>query len=402
MALALALFAGLSACAQKKQYPEAPPYFPLPNGEFPISGSYAFYPWLMRDNEYKWVKEAGFNVIMQGLSADQTEENINMAKKYGLYVCVGVYGQSDTLKLKSVVDRFKDYSNVWGFSMVDEPNASKFGYIKKLNKDFEKYAPRQNPWYNLLPEMDAKVLGVPNYRDYVNDFVRIVNPPFLSCDIYPIRVDRKGNVYVTDVFYKTMGVISEIAKDSGRPLWSYILCNRHGIYPAPEEAYIRFQVFAALAYGVQGLRYFTYAVPDFDIGRFSDAPINMDGKRTKTWYMVRNVNQEVHALTKVFLGAEVVSVTFTGAHIPEGTERNFRVPAPFRLVESLGEGVMVSHLRNGDREYLLLVNRDVTRKQKVNLPRTRAVTRLFGDGTERSDNSRSLTLDPGGYALFRL
>ena len=63
---------------------------------------------------------------------------------------------------------------------------------------------------------------------------------------------------------------------------------------------------------------------------------------------------------------------------------------------------MVSHIQKGEKEYLLLVNCDINNKQKVMLERTRPVTRIYGDGTRKTDTGPSFTLDRGGYALFAL
>lgn len=392
-----------AACAGKKDYPEAPEYVPHPKGEFPITATYAFSQPLICDEQFELVKEAGFNTIGQLLSPADLDSCLVLAEKHDINVTAVPWGIRDLSTVRERASRYKDNPMVWGFAMWDEPDASQFDFLRQLNDSLTSEAPRQNGFFNLLPAVGAKQLGAPDYRTYVEDFVRTVNPPYLSLDIYPVKLDGDDRIFVDPVLYKTMEVIRDVARDSGRPFWSYILSNKHWRYPKPTEENIRFQVFTALGYGAQGLRYFTYCMPDFDkeAHEFSEAPIDWDGNRTDTWYMVRNVNKEVQNLADVFLGAEVLNVTQTGARIPEGTRRATRLPLPFRGIESFGEGVMVSHLKNGDHQYLLLVNRDVENNQRVRLSRTRPVTRLYGNGTQKQDNSSSLTLEPGGYALFR-
>lgn len=392
-----------TACQGKKKYPDAPPYKEHPTGEFPIVASYAFYDPYMTDEQFEWVKEAGFNTIMKAQSYDDARRLSEMAAKHGIAMFVSIPAIRDTLQTARVVDLYKDNPVVWGFNVIDEPNASQFPWLAQIQDSIVKYAPGQNSFFNLLPEVSSKQLGAKSYKKYVEDFTTTVNPPFLSLDIYPVRQAKNGSIYVADALYSTMEVISKVARESGRPLWAYILSNKHWSYPAPREEYIRFQAFSALAYGAQGLIYYTYLMPDFDreAGEYSLAPIDWDGLRTPTWYMVRNVNRELQQLAPVFLGAEVVSVTHTGTRVPEGTKRTNRLPAPFRGIESFGEGTTVSHLRNGDREYLLVVNRDVNKRQLVRLTRTAPVTRLYGDGTEIENPDQEFVLDKGGYALFR-
>ena len=400
----LAVFVGLtSACAKSHTYPKAPAYVPLPGGEFPIVASYAFYPPFINETQFRWVREAGFNILRKSLDSAQIDSCLHLAERNDLYIMVSPWNITDVKKVPSIIEKYKDRKAVWGYGVADEPNYSKFALLGKVMKEIETLDPAHNGYINLLPEVSENWLGVADYRTYVEDFVEIVNPPFLSFDCYPVRERKNGNIYIAETFYPTQEIIMEVAKESERPFWGYVLCNKSPSYPKPREGFLRFQVFTALGYGAQGLNYFTYLLPDFDRdkGDFSYSPINSKGQRTAVWNMVRNVNAEVHSLSDVFLGCEVVSVTHTGEKIPEGTVRNVSLPAPFGIIESFGEGVMVSHLRNGQDEYLLVVNRDVLKKQKVYLSHSEPVTRLYGDGHEQTVTVGNFTLDAGGYLLLK-
>lgn len=401
--LTLALIVVLAACSKKK-YPEAPQYREHPKGEFPVVACYAFYDPYMTDTQFEWVKEAGFNTITKALGYKDSKRLAEMAARHDIPLIIshrGVWSEDETA---DVVVPYKDNAAVWGFSLMDEPNASQFEWLKEMRKRVERYVPEKLAFINLLPDVQPGQLGAKSYADYVEDYVSTVNPPFVSVDIYPVKRKKSGEIFIDDCLYRTMEVIRRVSQESGRPFWSFILANSHWMYPAPKEEYIRFSVFTALAYGAQGLAYFTYLLPDFDIenGEFSMAPIDREGNRTATWYMVRNVNGEVRNLADVFLGAEVTEVTQTGERIPEGTRRAYRLPKPFVGIESYGPGVTVSNLRNGGNKYLLIVSRDVLGSQKVRLSRTRPVARLYGDGTEAMENGPYIELEPGGYALYKL
>ena len=402
IAMAL-LMVGLTACARKKPYPKPPAYVPHPQNEFPITASYAFTLPFMTDEEFEWVKEAGFNTITQRLSTQDFDTLLSRAGSHGIIVACSQEALLDPSTIGGVLERYKDNPVVWGFSMIDEPKASQFPRLRQLNDSVVKIAPNQNAFFNLLPAMSSEHLGTPDYRSYVEEYVRTVNPPYISYDIYPVKIDKKGKVYVDPALYRTIEVIRDVSMASGRPFWSYILCNEHWMYPEPTEQNIRFQVFTALAYGAQGLKYYTYQLPEYDrtTREYSNGPLDWDGNRTATWYMVRNVNREVRCLSDVFLGSEVVSVTQTGAEIPDGTKRNHNLPRPFLGIESFGRGVTVSHLKKGNAQFLLLVNRDVENSQRIRLSRAREVIRRYGDGTSKRDFDPYLTLEPGGYALFQ-
>ena len=64
------------------------------------------------------------------------------------------------------------------------------------------------------------------------------------------------------------------------------------------------------------------------------------------------MNREIRALTPIFLGAEVIDVSHTGDSIPEGTHSLAALPDGIKSLKAEGgEGVFVSHLRNGEHEY---------------------------------------------------
>lgn len=393
-----------SACSgAQKELPKAPRYYTHPSGQFPITASYALYHPYMTDQQMKWVKEAGFNNITKVLNQEDTDSLIKLASKHGLTVLVANWEMRDTVNTRQWALRYKNNPTVWGFTAYDEPKADKFNYLATLDKRLATYAKDKTRFFNLLPDVGSKDLGAKNYKTYVEDFVELVNPPFLSIDIYPVKTRKDGEIYVEPILYKTMEVIREVSEESGRPFWSYLLSNKHWSYPKPKREYLRFAAFTALAYGAQGFTYYTYLMPDFDKDKkeYSYAPIDWNGKRTDVWYMVRDINQEIRNLEKVFLGARVIDISQTGKTIPEGTKRLESLPSPFKSIDSDGVGLTVSHLQNGEKNYLLIVNRDVLKKQKVRLYRSRPVTRLYGNGKEKLDKGNSFTLDPGGYALFR-
>ena len=70
------------------------------------------------------------------------------------------------------------------------------------------------------------------------------------------------------------------------------------------------------------------------------------------------MNAEIQALSGVFLGCEVVSVRHTGESIPRGTVRLTELPAGVKKLETTGAGAVVSELRNGDKRFVVIVNRD--------------------------------------------
>lgn len=392
-----------TACAVSRDYPEAPPYNTLPDNRFPLAASFALYQPFINDEQFQWLKEAGFNMIRQSLTEAETDSLLVLAEKYDMDVNVSVWRQQDPEVTPRIVERYKDRSRVWGYCLGDEPSADQFGKYAELREIETGAAPHQNAFFNLLPAVKENQLGVRDYYTYVDEYVRTVNPPLISLDIYPVKLDRNDNIYIDPALYPTMEVISQVSRDSERPFWAYVLCNSHWRYPKPTREYLRFQAFTALAYGAQGLIYFTYQLPDFDKEgkEFSNTPIDREGNRTDVWYMVKDVNSEINSMAKVFNGAEVLDVAYAGKRIPDKTKRVKELPSPFRVLEAQGDAVLVSHIRNGESQYLVLVNQDVVDSQKLYLSHTTPVVRLNGDGSENTVYTSFFTLEPGGYLVLR-
>lgn len=394
---------GALAFAQKRDYPVAPQYVPLPNEEFPIRATYAFIPELINDQEFQWVRDAGFNVISMSQNMANLDSTLVLASKYKLYVTANIWGREHPGNMKKILDRYAADPYIWGVAIWDEPNASQFEKFGKIMDEVSAYRPLQNGFINLLPEVSATQLGAPDYRTYVEEYIRTVNPPFLSYDCYPVKVNGNGVIYIDPNFFNTLEIISDMAEKSYRPFWGFILSCKTRLYPQPRQEYLKFQIYSNLAYGAQALSYFTYGAPDFGDGQeFSDSPIDANGRRSYVWNIVRDVNLELRSLQHVFLGASKVDVSFTGRELPKGTKPLKTLPPPFRMLESGEEGVLVSHLKNGTSEYLLIVNRDVINKQKIRLSRSGAAVRMLGFGREILENGPTVTLDAGGFALYRI
>jgi hypothetical protein len=145
------------------------------------------------------------------------------------------------------------------------------------------------------------------------------------------------------------------------------------------------QVYSDLAYRAQAIQYFTYWTPDPKEADFHDAPIAADGKRTATYDLVKQMNRDIQALRGVFLGARVVAIGHTGDKLPAGTRR-YEPAAPVKAVKTDGQGAVVSHVSNGDRRFLVVVNRDINAPMPlaVELDGSAAAHRVEKDGSLRS------------------
>ncbi len=391
--------ASMSTLAATPKYKNPTP------GEFPILAWYSILPDSAQTNErYAELRDAGFNISFSHFYHDeQVERALEAARGTGVKIMAtstGVYGDT-----KNSVDKFKDHPGVAGYFLRDEPTVAGFKDLSSFRDRIMAADSTHLLYLNLLPSMvSAAEIGARDYEDYVQRYVDEVRIPLISFDFYPIVENKDaGIIYPRTSIYENFEIVSKVAKRNGIPFWAFCLATAHDPYPIPTPVHLRFEAFTALAYGAQGIQYFTYWQPGSETWNFHHAPIDETGKRTDTYYLIRDLNREIRALTKVFLGAEVDDVAHTGAVIPPGTKRLTSLPQGFGELTADGEGVMVSRFHNGKNNYLMILNRDIDHAQTVSLQRPKGIRRVNADGSlSRDTDSPKLTIAPGDYILYKL
>ena len=335
---------------------------------------------------YREMADAGFTISFA--SASNTEgviKQLDVARATGLKIlvsCGDLVGEQAALTVK----RLKDHPALAGYYVRDEPSASDFATVAAQVKRIQAVDNRHPRYVNLFPNYAtpgrASQLGTDSYQEYVDRFVREVPVPMLSFDHYPVVSGADGRASLRPEWYENLEVITAAARRSGKPVWAFALSCPHAVYPTPTTAHLRVQVYSNLAYGAQVIQYFTYWAPEPTEFNFHDAPITADGKRTPTYDLVKQMNGEIQALRGVFLGARVLSLGHTGEKLPRATQ-TYRPVAPVKAVKTGGQEAVVSHLANGGRRFLVIVNRDINGPLPVtvDLDASAAVQHIARDGS---------------------
>ena len=138
---------------------------------------------------------------------------------------------------------------------------------------------------------------------------------------------------------------------------------------------------------------------------YNNAPVLVSGRRSPVFERVRELNKELQARAFVFKSAEVRGVWHTGLDVPLGTKRfkeEFLPPFVKLFAAADGAGAVVSWLRNGGKDYLVVVNRDPNRDMKFVATFVSGVGIVRRDGTTASAAAYAdyFWLDPGDAAIF--
>lgn len=375
-------------------------------GEMTILAWYSLPNEEMTPERFRELRDCGFNYSFSHhyTDNDMMENALNLAQEVGVKLIIRTPELSD--KPEETVKRFMNHPATGGYFLMDEPHADQFDMLAKWARRIESVDTAHPCYLNLYPiYVDPNALKVGSYVEYVDRFDKEVNLPILSFDNYPVifKDKEKGTVMVRDNFHQNLEVFLKKSQEVNKPFWAFSLAVAHWTYPIPVMAHMRFQMYSNLAYGAQGLQYFTYWTPDAVSFDFHHAPINIDGKRTEVYDYVKTLNQEIQGLSPVFLGAKVLSVRHTGDVIPSGTTKLETLPSPVKSLTSKGsEGTIVSHLENGDREFLVVVNRDIHNKMMLNIDLDSKVERVMKDGTlvPASAYSSTIGVDPGDIIVY--
>lgn len=333
---------------------------PVGKDEFPIMASTAFYVETNKDEQGQTrhrftmdldrVRRCGFNVFdaWMKFGTDGNKFVNEMARFTGLKIEAGdTYYYETVENVQRFMEECKDLDAIALWKFKDEPSTDDFksNFIDTLKKPYKCIYEKNKEYHkdtmvvtNLLGGAVGYTFNNPSVeesyyvKDYITPFEKNFAPGVWSYDVYPIQQNAWGvyidnnacqNFYGNLIFYacKTYGHVVDGTRYIGRPFWAYVesmtmkayngnkvLCPR---FPKAKEEYMRFEAFTALAFGAQGIKYWTYGDRDPNASEvYFGGLMDKDGYRTEAWYAAQKVNLEIHALKDVFLGCRLIEFWF--------------------------------------------------------------------------------------------
>lgn len=360
---------------------------------------------------FQELKESGININFSWYSSiEAAEKALDIAQK------VGIKMQVSCPELKSdpegTVRRLMKHQALAGYHLQDEPNAADFKALGDWAKRIQAIDKGHYVYINLFPTYASSSQLFPeNYRlepgkdiytAHVEQLVKEVPVPFVSFDHYPVIEDKMGVKSLRPSYYKNLHIIAKVSSESDLPFWAFSLAVAHTPYPIPTIGEMKLQMYSNLAYGAQGLQYFTYWTPISTNWDFHSGPITAEGKRTVVYDRIKLINQEIQHRAGVFLNANLVWVAHTGKHIPEETARLHKLPAPVKLLETSDGGAIVSLLEKGSRQFMVVVNRDFQDPMSLTFAADESVKVVQKDGVlvPATAYASKIEVDPGDAVIY--
>lgn len=379
--------------------------------------------------------EAGFNVLEIGGSPETIVKVLEYCDKRGDVRCNildpvicgigGLIRKGGQLydgwmdDVKAAVDRYKGYSSLYMYHIVDEPwfDDAVLEDLGALCALLEELDPARVQYINCVPLIDW--IGGNDMTQY-DKFLHATGIEMLSYDRY-VFDDKNGreNAPIAG-YYDNLEPARNAALKYNTKYMNIALLVDHfydqengTVYRYLNEAEISWQAFNSLAYGVNAFSYFTYASPKN--GTESDYPwvynpeggaISVDGEKTEHYYNIQNVNRRLQIMGDVLVDRQSLAVF----HIeqPRVISEDYGID---RIVGTKFEGygsideIIVSDATIGffEDNFMVITNKDFDNAVDVEVKTSSKLLILdceSGDWNEL--DSKSFSLEAGNAALIKI
>jgi hypothetical protein len=388
--------------------------------EFPIG---AFNGPAATDAEYQIYKECGFNVVITPRylhygGYDKVAKALDLARKHGLAAVVETYthhtrpwgGKAGkwyrhrshhpaTLEeLKWIHERYGKHPAVIGYMLADDVGALP-AQVVATTKWLRENAPHLWPW---VCQLTLKT----------GSLARAGNPlviPQLYATLYKSHYPPTNRM---QYYCRQVDTLRRCCLGQGllpQPMFNVSTWRK----PVKSDSIVRFQVYASIAYGAQGIWYFTYR----DLGSLvngkpaSDTVESVKAICDPKWAVAKEANHRVAAWGPELLWREVREIYHSGKkgwELPGGLE-----PGPDKLIAKMTDDLLVGIPRkDGAAPLAMVVDKRVDDGYKTIKPREVQITfsqavksvDVLEKGQSRKVDGRTvkLTLQAGGGQLLRL
>ena len=307
-----------------------------------------------------------------------------------------------TQLLDAIVLSYRSHPALAGYYVYDEPPPERIGDVAAVVAELRARDPQHPAFVNLYPNYAA----IPDYDQYLRDYVRQVRPATIVYDYYPFLSDGSD----MPGFFANLNSVRRVALDSSTPFWQIVQLTTFLGHRRASENEKLWSALQSLAYGAHGVMFFTYwsdVTADFPEPGVIDPGT---GLPTDHYLEVQRVNAQVRAFGQHLVPATSQKVFHNGPLALGAVTRPPGASIYFPTSAAITTGLFDSP----DYNYTMLANRDY--RATVSTP---AVLSFGTSRPEQLDLSSdqwvpvnpireqkhsvtiNLTLAPAAGALFR-
>ena len=225
-------------------------------------------------------------------------------------------GEQIEQRVRQIIKAGGHDSSIKGYFIMDEPSVLDFPALGQAVAAVKKYAPGKFAYINLYPDYavagatNLSQLGTSNYTEYLERFVREVQPQFLSYDNYKVELSQDlQDTNGAANYFRNLLAVRRAALENHLPYLNIVSANQLRPYTTiPSPANLAFQAYTTLAAGYRGVGWFTYYARNYHY-----AAVDAAGQKTPTWYRLQEINREIAALAPVMSRLHSSGVFFTSS-----------------------------------------------------------------------------------------
>jgi len=254
------------------------------------------------------IKEAGIDLIFAGWGTDaEKKEILRLCSNAGVDVLVNdtriSQAAPDAEAYAKIIAEYKDEPSFAGNMFADEPGAGAYPIFGQRIKAYKSIAPDKIAYVNLLPNYaPLSACQTETYEEYVEKFAEFIDEDYISVDIYPLSIDDKGVKHTSGIYFRNLDQVATVCRRTGRDFWGFIQSmSFNGAMREPTEDELRYQCYAYMAFGANGIFHFCYATPPSGAESFPMGMIDKDAEKTVLWYRAKNMDAELAALSPVYM-----------------------------------------------------------------------------------------------------
>ncbi len=401
------------------------------------------------------IADAGFTVLEVRYDLETNRRVLKYAEALGLHVNVYDERMGQALNqaegwetaLEEMVRDYADCPALLRWFVTDEPTDDRFPLLGRIAEVMRRLDPDHAVFINLLPNvalgygwpdqptefsdslpMRFPVAGAKRYEAHLDAFLDTVKPRILSYDHYsfkklPLSSDAlperfyeaavspecRARNHTESVIYEAydepwyldnLEIVRNRALSRGIRWINTILLSEHWHYRYLSEQELRYEVFSSLAYGVDGICYFTYWTPGRTHGEpwsYHHGIIEANGEKSERYFWVKNLNREIKAHSEGMGGDTVQSVSVFGE-----CEDAYVSPAQSELF-STSDPVILSQISGGK---WMLTNRNHRGESVVSLKTAEQVYHFSRDRRTwdllPAADTYTLRIAAGDGSLYRI
>ncbi len=293
---------------------------------------------ILNEEYIKAIADCGFTSIpIENNSIENNKAALKLLKKYGLtcsamwdprinhlvHTTENLTAEQVDATVKEVVDDYREFDNLRGYLLRDEPSAKHFPRLGMIVSAIRRLDPERSSMINLFPNtVSPGTLGSKTYAAHLDELCDIVDPHYISYDQYVLTEDGKCNPR----FYDSLEKIRRAGLKHGKDYMQIILLTKHSNknthYADLTPTQITWEVNLDLVYGMKRISYFTFWMDkDLIDDGWTNSCMDYTGKKYQHYYDVQEINKWLLPLGRELFGKQSTAVYHLSEYPPSSSNR---------------------------------------------------------------------------------